>query len=171
MNFLWNSGGSKVWGLAESSTSLGGKKGNNTPFSCIKSSEKTVCSNIQTPACSVEFWELYQCIPCHRFTSCSWEIDGSHCVVETHVDIPVLSRTSGFMNTIPSPWGKYILLWLHRTTTSTSLNPYCKSISCIKKKRDFKLPFRTNNAVVNRMRCNWCQVQDCNTWDDTEWHG
>lgn len=99
-----------MWGLAESSTSLGGKKGNTTPFSCVKSNENPICSNIQTPVCSVKFWVLYQCIPCHGFTRYSWEIDGNHHVVETLVDIPILSRASGFTKTIPSPQGVCILL-------------------------------------------------------------
>lgn len=63
---------------------------------------------------------------------------------------------------------------LHRTETSTFLNPYHKLTSRKKKDRDFKLSFRTNNMAVNRM------VQECNidgiTLNDTEklstlwWH-
>jgi len=141
-----------VWGIAESSTSLGGKNRNTTSLSCVKSSEKPICSNIQTPACSVEFWELYQCIPCHSFTSCSWETDGNHCVVETCVDIPILSRATDFMKTVGHVH-PLVTAQNHDQHSTESLPVACSVKRTCKKNRDFKPPFIANNVVVNRMRC------------------
>lgn len=87
MNFFENSSSSKVWDLAESSMSLGRKKGNPTIFFFNeRSSVRLFCSDIELVL--LELWVLYQCIvqhikPGHGFINCSWEIDGSHHVVET----------------------------------------------------------------------------------------
>lgn len=87
----------------------------------MQSSEKRICSNIRIP------WELFQCAPCHDFTSCRCERDGSHHVFETHLDISDVSKTLCralyFMRTIPGLQAMHIHLRLHRTVTITETLP------------------------------------------------